>query len=206
MSKQIFDILIAGRSLCRFGPDFTDLPTLKMWGRFLQEVSVSELQEAMVALAGDKDFPTPNEIKEFARQKRGSADRSPIEAFEHLWNQIRLVGSYSEPELPNEIGLAVQKLGGWRRICNSWTDENRNWHQKEFEGAYSEVIDRKSRGLALETSKYAPEALKGESPLSLPSNVQNVLREANKAAKPKKPKSLLQRFREEVRQNKTLEK
>ena len=186
--------MILARTMSHYGPDFTDPVVQKAWYSKLGSLDERSLNRALSKLTGDREFPTINALSGFVAELNQPEDSS-IDAFSTLWSAIRKYGSYNHPELPNEIGLAVEKLGGWVYICNNWTDDQRNWHHKQFEQVYNEITERKSMGIALTTSKYAPLALRTSEAKQIPNRAQEALRMAVSASEGLNKKSLVKRFK-----------
>jgi len=184
--KDFLSIMAQSRALSTFGPDFESNVVTKAWLAKLRDISASDLGIAMTKLSGNREFPTANEIIEFCQQVHNEAELLPEVAFAMLWNKIGSVGGYGHPELPNEIGLACERLGGWGHICRTWADESRTWHEKEFREVYGNVIETKARGLLVETSKYAPQALGAAKAKQIHPGLKEALRMAVSSAEPHK--------------------
>lgn len=174
---DIIAVLQMGRTISSFGPDFSDPMTQKVWSAKLSHLTMEQLSKAMSKLTGNKNFPDLNEILDFCKGMNKELEMLPEVAFDLLWRKIGSVGQYADPEFPNEIGLAVERLGGWRYICNEWTDDKRPWHEKAFNEVYQNIQQTKTQH-ALPTSKYSPEALKGDQPKQIGSPMNEALRMA----------------------------
>jgi len=175
--RDMIAMLHFARTMSAFGPDFEDPLTQKAWHNKLKDIPSDHLKKALNQLSGDRNFPAPNQIVDFCKGVAQVADLLPEAAFELLWRKIGTVGGYNDPELPNEIGLAVERLGGWRFICNEWTDDKRTWHEKAFREIYLNLQESKTQ-CTLPTSKYAPSALRGDVPKQIDGAVKEVLRMA----------------------------
>jgi hypothetical protein len=189
--------LSAGRMLSNFGPNFKDPITVKVWYKKLRHLNSDDLNAALNKLTGNREFPTVNEIIKFCEELNLTTDMLPEVAFQLVWSKISSVGYYGTPELPNEVGLAVQRLGGWKHICNTWQLSKRDWHYKAFREVYGNVVDTKSRGMLSETSVYAPEALKGEKVKQIQPGAKEALRIA--MAAPQSAKQKLNNFIKEMK-------
>jgi hypothetical protein len=176
--RDFMSIMVQARALSTFGPDFEKPVVIKAWHAKLQEISIDDMGRALTKLSGDREFPTANEILDFCKDLNQESELLPEVAFELLWKKIGSVGAYGHPELPNEIGLAVERLGGWQHICNTWEDDKRTWHEKEFRDFYGNITETKARGLLTQTSRYAPQALKGEKAKQISPGVKEALRMA----------------------------
>jgi len=152
--RDLIAMLHFARTMSTFGPDFEDQLTQKAWHSKLKNVEPEILKKALSSLSGGRNFPTPNDILEFCKGASGVSEMSSDEAFELLWSKIGSVGGYNDPKLPNEIGLAVQRLGGWKFICANWSDDKRPWHEKAFKEIYSNLQESKAQR-ALPVSKYS---------------------------------------------------
>lgn len=175
--RDMIAMLHFARTMSAFGPDFEDPLTQKAWHHKLKEIPPDHLKKALNSLTGDRNFPAPNEIVDFCKGVAQVADMLPEAAFDLLWRKIGSVGGYNDPELPNEIGLAVERLGGWRFICNEWTDAKRTWHEKAFREIYLNLQQSKAQ-CALPISRYAPAALEGDVPRQIDGAVQEAVRMA----------------------------
>lgn len=199
--REMTALLHQARLLSTFGPNFADQPTIMAWYGALKHIPFNTLVASVRALQGDTNFPTPKEIIGHSNKIHSKDAMLPEVAFDLLWRKIGAVGSLNKPELPNEIGLAVERLGGWVFICNNWTDDKKNWHEKAFREAYMNLTEAKAKGLLTQTSKYAPAALKGPEPKQIPGKVQEALRMAVRASQPSKPK--LAMLLKELKSNRT---
>lgn len=177
MFRDMIAMLHFARTMSAFGPDFEDPLTQKAWHNKLKDLPPEHLKKALNSLTGDRNFPAPNEIVDFCKGVAQVSEMLPEEAFELLWRKIGSVGGYSDPELPNEIGLAVERLGGWRFICNEWTDDKRTWHEKAFREVYLNIQTSKAQH-ALPISRYSAAALEGDSPGQINGAVQEAIKMA----------------------------
>ena len=191
---DIIAVLQMGRTISSFGPDFADPMTQKVWSAKLSHLTMEQLSKAMSELAGNKAFPALNEILDFCKGMNQELEMLPEVAFDLLWRKIGSVGQYADPEFPNEIGLAVERLGGWKYICNEWLDDKRPWHEKAFNEVYQNIQQTKTQH-ALPTSKYSPAALEGDKPKQISGAVQEALRMAMSGPGDSKP-NLTKIFRE----------
>ena len=199
--RELIAMLYFGRTMSSFGPDFEDDLTKKAWHNKLKDSDVDHLKQALNSLTGNREFPSANEILDFCKQINNEDTMLPEVAFDLLWRKIGEVGALNKPELPNEIGLAVQRLGGWTFICNNWTDADKTWHEKSFREAYLNLTEAKAKGLLTETSKYAPLALQAEKPKQIPGKVEEALRMAVSASEPATSK--LKGLLKELKSNRT---
>lgn len=186
--REMIAMLHFARTMSTFGPDFEDKLSQQSWHKGLKDLPLDHLKQAFNALTGNREFPTLNEIKDFCKQINNEAAMLPEVAFDLLWRKIGAVGGLNKPELPNEIGLAVERLGGWVFICNNWTDDKKTWHEKSFREAYLNLTEAKAKGLLTQTSKYAPPALQPAQPKQIPGKITEALRMAVSASQPSKPK------------------
>lgn len=175
--RDMIAMLHFARTMSAFGPDFEDPLCQKAWHNKLKNIPPEDLKQALNELTGDRNFPSPNELVDFCKGVAQVADMLPEEAFDILWRHIGSVGGYNDPQLPNEIGLAVERLGGWRFICNEWTDDKRTWHEKAFREVYMNLQVSKAQH-ALPTSRYSAAALEGEVPKQIDGTVLEALRMA----------------------------
>jgi hypothetical protein len=183
--------------MSNFGPDFKNEITIRAWHHRLKNLKLEDLDEALTKLTGNREFPTINEILNFVKGLNQDAEMLPEVAFELLWGKIGSVGGYGTPELPNEIGLAVERLGGWGQICTTWTSDKRTWHEKAFREVYGNITEAKAMGMLAETSKYAPESLKGEVAKQIQPGAKEALEMAMKASQ--KPTQKLGDFVNEMK-------
>ena len=186
--RELIAMLHFARTMSSFGPDFEDELFQRSWHKKLKDIPMDQLKKALNALTGNREFPAVNEIIDFCKQINNEAAMLPEVAFDLLWRKIGEVGGLNRPELPNEIGLAVERLGGWVSICRDWTDANKTWHEKAFREAYLNLTEAKAKGLLTQTSRYALGAAKEAEPKQIPGKVTEALRMAASAVEPSKPK------------------
>lgn len=185
--RDMIAMLHFARTMSSFGPDFEDQLTQKAWHNKLKGIPLDDLKKSLNELTGDRNFPMPNEIVDFCKGISQVAEMLPEVAFDLLWRKIGSVGQYADPEFPNEIGLAVERLGGWKYICNEWLDDKRPWHEKAFNEVYQNIQQAKAQH-ALPVSRYSPEALNGDQPKQISAPMNEALRMAMSGPDEPKPK------------------
>ena len=186
--KNFMAVMHRTRLLSTFGPDFKDELTIDAWYSALRHIPDTTLLKALDALKGGREFPSLQDILALCKDLSNMGEREPDVAFAYLWKKIGEIGGRGQPELPNEIGLAVERLGGWYTICNSWTEKEKPWHQKAFKEAYQDIIRQKQQGTLSQTSKYALGAPKNDRPKQLPTSVGEALKKAVEASERGRPK------------------
>lgn len=190
--KNFMAVMHQTRLLSTFGPDFKDDLTIRAWYNALKHVPDATLMKSLQALQGAREFPSLQDILALCKDLNNMSEREPDVAFAYLWRKIGEIGGRNKPELPNEIGLAVERLGGWHTICNSWTEKEKPWHQKAFKEAYEDIVRQKEQGTLSQTSRYALAAPDSDEAKQLPSKVGEALRMAVSASE--KPKAKLTDF------------
>lgn len=192
--KDFIARMTYARAMSTFGPDFTDPIVQKAWYAKLKVMPIQALDKALSNLTGDREFPSINDILGFHKPEEVT---QAIDGFELLWSKIGSVGYYGHPELPNAIGLAVEKLGGWKFICNNWREDRRAFHERDFKQALEFVTDQLAKGIT-RSSKYALPASKTEPVASLPPKAQEALRIALSDSKRRAP-NLTDRFKKSIK-------
>lgn len=90
---------------------------------------------------GNEFFPTPGQIYQLAHSldDRAAGRPTPGEAWDLALAEVRRVGYYGEPELPELVARAVDALGGWRYLCHS---ENLVADRAHYLKIYTQLDDR----------------------------------------------------------------
>lgn len=67
MNFELIDMLRGARALSQWGPDFSDPRVTEGWDKKLDGIPIESIQKALDRLSGNKEFPTPNELKAAAQ-------------------------------------------------------------------------------------------------------------------------------------------
>ncbi len=104
----------------------------------LEEFPLAVVIRAIGAhLKTGKFFPTPAEIRE---QIQGSAADRGRAAFQQVLEAIRRFGIYQSVKWPDPcIHYALDRLGGWRWLCEKLDQENRPFIERDFCHFYAEA-------------------------------------------------------------------
>lgn len=132
-----------------------DEDTTMLWLMLLAPYSVEQCRRAVLALVKGYGYEAVSfgSMPPFAlmqreldaqtgevRGEQNAALRAEAE-WGRLLEQIRLAGSWREPDLHPTTAFVVRQLGGWNRVCR-WKEEELGWKRREFCAAWRECCGR----------------------------------------------------------------
>jgi len=114
------------------------LPAAGLWWASLQRFSLADVECGFGRYVQDPDQgrypPTPAGI---IGQIEATGNQAGTSAFDRVCQAIRSVGPYETVVFDDPlIHAVVDGLGGWIHICQSWTDEDLKFREREFSTRY----------------------------------------------------------------------
>ncbi len=116
--------------------------TVKIYEQFLRDIEPELLdQAAKLTISRCKFFPTIAELREAAVEivTRATGTPSAIQAWGEVLDQMRITGSYREPQFSHSLIARVVSYFGWRELCLS---ENPVADRARFLQAYDTEMQR----------------------------------------------------------------
>lgn len=135
-----------------YAPNLDDEETVRIWHQAFASRTMEELRNVYVFVRDhEKQFPSIARLRELL-------NASQKDKFDVLIALIGKHGSYRPPEVEDLLARAINRMGGWKRICE-WENDELPFRRKEFEAIYQELSEQKQIG---QLDQSSPAYLAGE--------------------------------------------
>lgn len=122
-----------------YSPDIDDKETIDIWYKAIASHDIEELRNVYVYIRDhEKHFPSIARIKELLLASNSSR-------FDELLALIGKHGAYRPPVVEDTMARAINRMGGWKRICD-WSNDELPFRRKEFDETYRGCAEQQKLG------------------------------------------------------------
>lgn len=120
-----------------------DADAITVWFELLKDLPGASVKAAIVHMAKTtKAFPSVAEIRQLAEAEK----KDYSAAWAELIGQIQREGYCGTPRFQDPLLMkVVERLGGWKYICQTMTESNTTTYRAQFRDIYTGVATRNDR-------------------------------------------------------------
>lgn len=128
------------KAIPTFAPDFKDAETLAIWFKAFADFDMEDLRKVYAyARDNEQQFPSIARLKVLLNSGRDTGK------FDELVKLIGAHGSYRPPVVDDLMARAVNRMGGWKRVCE-WSNDELPFRRREFDEVYEQFKNQKQMG------------------------------------------------------------